>query len=186
MCRSEIEDSFNVDLPVRSYRRPMKPILKRKISSSARINLNKFWNDLEEFYNTNNDRLSNFNDSLKTEYQSLPDYTTDTFDHDRETAENELNEKIELDCMSYVSSSSYMSRSSNFECQSTFCDEDNDSGNEEEWEYSSQSSYSSYSAYSSQSDLSLCDDSEFIQPTRSLLHLFKQIASKWILKNNIF
>ena len=36
--------------PFRSFRRPMKPRLPRKITGSARINLNLYWNELEDFY----------------------------------------------------------------------------------------------------------------------------------------
>ena len=56
MCRQFHEfsaDSKVSTLPeplTRNYRRIMKPKLPRKITASARINLNRFWNELEEFY----------------------------------------------------------------------------------------------------------------------------------------
>ena len=150
MCRSQVEASFcNLDslemddlqIPVRNYRRPMKPILPRKVSSSARINLNKFWNDLEEFYSSFNDRLAS-NETIKTTVGQLPDYTTDVFNQDREAAENDLNEILERSFCS--------TNSSNFDCQSSnissCCDDDDeefDSGNED-WD--SESTYSSDSS----------------------------------------
>lgn len=83
------------DLEVRpkSYRINMKPRLPRKVTASARINLNRFWNELEEFYDRCGSRKVN-NNALMSE---LPAYTTDTHDHARETAENELNERIEAE-----------------------------------------------------------------------------------------
>merc|ERR1712018_714891 len=74
----------------RNYRRVMKPRLPRKITASARINLNRFWNELEEFYNRYDQRTEKPVVKLM-----LPEYTTDTFDHGREQAENELNEDID-------------------------------------------------------------------------------------------
>jgi hypothetical protein len=62
----------------------MKPKLSRKATSAARINLNRFWNELEDFYARQ--------DESKFE---LPAYTTDVFDHEREAAENEANERLE-------------------------------------------------------------------------------------------
>lgn len=90
-----MEDTIAV--PVRNYRTVMKPRLPRKITSSARINLNRFWNELEEFYNRYDDRKAkcNNNNSFNLEYNNLPAYTTDIFDHQRETAENRLNERLE-------------------------------------------------------------------------------------------
>jgi len=91
MCRQFSEIStLSVGLPdplTRSYRRVMKPRLPRKVTASARINLNRFWNELEEFYNRYDQR------SEKPVVQ-LPDYTTDTYDHNRESAENSLNESL--------------------------------------------------------------------------------------------
>ena len=72
----------------RSYRRFMKPRLPRKITASARINLNRFWNELEEFYNRYDARS-------EKPVVKMPQYTTDTFDHKREEAENNLNEEID-------------------------------------------------------------------------------------------
>ncbi len=92
MCRqniSEFSDLLQVapGLPetTRNYRKVMKPRLPRKITASARINLNRFWNELEEFYNRYESRP-------EKPVINLPYYTTDTFDHDREEAENKLNE----------------------------------------------------------------------------------------------
>ncbi len=61
----------------------MKPRLPRKVTANARINLNRFWNELEEFYNR------------REEDFSLPAYTTDAHNHDREEAENRENERRE-------------------------------------------------------------------------------------------
>lgn len=97
MCRQIFhpEDScLNMSNPeplTRNYRRVMKPRLPRKITASARINLNRFWNELEEFYNRYDQRTE------KPVVKLLPEYTTDTFDHKRESAENELNDGIEID-----------------------------------------------------------------------------------------
>ena len=74
----------------RSYRRVMKPRLPRKVTASARINLNRFWNELEEFYNRYDQRK-------EKPVVRLPDYTTDSWDHDREAAENQLNESLQQD-----------------------------------------------------------------------------------------
>merc|ERR1711976_876520 len=68
----------------------MKPRLPRKVTASARINLNRFWNELEEFYNRYDQRA-------EKPVVKLPEYTTDTLDHKREAAENDLNEVIEID-----------------------------------------------------------------------------------------
>ena len=65
----------------------MKPRLPRKVTASARINLNRFWNELEEFYNRYDQRK-------EKPVVQLPDYTTDSWDHDREAAENKLNESL--------------------------------------------------------------------------------------------
>ena len=73
----------------RNYRRIMKPRLPRKVTASARINLNRFWNELEEFYNRYDVRT-------EKPVLKLPEYTTDTYDHTREAAENNLNEDIEV------------------------------------------------------------------------------------------
>ena len=90
MCRQILEKShFQITLPdplPRNNRTLMKPRLPRKITASARINLNRFWNELEEFYNRYDER---------SKPVLLPEYTTDTFDHERESAENKLNEEIE-------------------------------------------------------------------------------------------
>merc|ERR1712038_1068765 len=82
----------NFEVPLRNYRRSMKPRLPRKISAAARINLNRFWNELEEFYNRYDDRKAR---NQNKPIINLPAYTTDTFDHDREAAENALNEQLE-------------------------------------------------------------------------------------------
>jgi hypothetical protein len=128
MCPSQTVELFSeLELPVRNYRRPMKPILRRKATSSARINLNKFWNDLEEFYDSWSERNVN-DESIRTTIERLPEYTADAFNQERESAENDLNEMLERS-----SCSSYSSYSSNFDCESTFsCDDDDfDSGNED-------------------------------------------------------
>ena len=94
MCRQIPQesclDTFNPEPLTRNYRRIMKPRLPRKVTASARINLNRFWNELEEFYNRYDQRT-------EKPVVKLPEYTTDTFDHKREAAENELNEGIEVD-----------------------------------------------------------------------------------------
>ena len=98
MCRQfisteEMESSADCTLPdplTRSYRRVMKPRLPRKVTASARINLNRFWNELEEFYNRYDQRK-------EKPVVRLPDYTTDSWDHDREAAENQLNESLQQD-----------------------------------------------------------------------------------------
>ena len=79
----------------------MKPRLPRKITAQSRINLNRFWNELEEFYNRYDDRKTKNNNNplilqAPTSTFKLPAYTTDTFDHERETAENLLNERLEF------------------------------------------------------------------------------------------
>ena len=95
MCR-EISQKFTdlATIPeplTRNFRRVMKPRLPRKVTASARINLNRFWNELEEFYNRYDDRKE------KPVVKILPEYTTDTFDHVREAAENDLNEQLDLE-----------------------------------------------------------------------------------------
>ena len=87
----EADDLFYVR--PRSYKRPMKPLLPRKATSAARINLNRFWNELEDFYGRYEERRAKNNNNCLME--PLPDYTTDTFDHAREEAENNLNEALE-------------------------------------------------------------------------------------------
>ena len=92
----------SLEVPLRNYRRYMKPRLPRKITAASRINLNRFWNELEEFYNRYDDRKAKNNNSpiiLKLSSDicenKLPAYTTDTFDHEREAAENIWNERLE-------------------------------------------------------------------------------------------
>ena len=92
----------NFEVPLRSYRRYMKPRLPRKITAASRINLNRFWNELEEFYNRYDDRKAKNNNNpiiSKVSFDicenKLPAYTTDTFDHEREAAENIWNERLE-------------------------------------------------------------------------------------------
>ena len=162
------------DLPLRNYRRQMKPILARKVTASARINLNKFWNDLEEFYNRYDDRRTSNNNNplidLKSVYDSMPAYTTDTYDHDREAAENDLNEKMEAE---KFESSTYISYSDNLDMKTSSCDED-DSGSEE-WDCCP----SSYVSYSSQSSRSCCwNDFGFNRPPRTLVELINRISTK--------
>lgn len=167
MCRNLTQEfDSEIELPIRSYRRTMKPILPRKTSSSARINLNKFWNDLEEFY-------SNFNGSnsetIKTTVETLPDYTTDVFNHDREAAENDLNEMLERS-----SCSSYSSTSSDVDCLSVYSSDDGF----EDWD--DQSDFSSYMSYSSsiESIPSCSGDSVKIRPPKTLLPFFKKTWKK--------
>jgi hypothetical protein len=153
----------------------MKPILARKVTASARINLNKFWNDLEEFYNRYDDRRSNNNNNplidFQPECQALPAYTTDTYDHDREAAENELNEKMESE---KFESSTYISYSSNLDLKTTYSCDDNDSGSEE-WD----SCPSSYVSYSSHNKSCCSDDFGFgRQPPRTLIDLIHRISAK--------
>lgn len=115
MCKTiisemSVEDDGKLVPPPRSYRRIMKPRLPRKITSSARININRFWNELEEFYNRCDERRvknnminsRGFNKNIYAHGEEgdddvffLPDYTTDVFDHNREAAENDLNERLE-------------------------------------------------------------------------------------------
>ena len=83
-----IDSSAPLSSQSRSFKRAMKPRLPRKVTSSARINLNRFWNEMEELYNRYDARHSNAADIL-------PPYTTDTFDHRRESAENRANEELE-------------------------------------------------------------------------------------------
>ena len=157
------------DLPARSYRRQMKPILARKVTASARINLNKFWNDLEEFYNRYDDRrLCNNNNpliDLKSVYETLPAYTTDTHDHNREAAENELNERMESE---KFEGSTYISYSSNLDMKTGSDSDDVDSGSEE-WD----SCHPSYMSYSS--NTSCWND---VRPPRTLVDLIHRITSK--------
>ena len=82
------EFDFVANMERRSYRTLMKPRLARKATASARINLNRFWNELEEFY----DRRTKNNNNCG---MAMPDYTTDIHDHAREEAENRANERLE-------------------------------------------------------------------------------------------
>jgi hypothetical protein len=77
----------------------------------------------------------------------LPPYTTDTYDHDREAAENDLNEKMEAEKLERLpsplssspsSSSTYISYSSNADMRSSTSsssslsfDDEHDSGSED-------------------------------------------------------
>ena len=89
------------EVPLRNYRRSMKPRLPRKITASSRINLNRFWNELEEFYSRYDDRKARNNNNpiiskaMSSHDIKLPAYTTDVFGHEREAAENLLNERLE-------------------------------------------------------------------------------------------
>ena len=99
-CSNQLSTS-TFEVPLRNYRRNMKPRLPRKITAQSRINLNRFWNELEEFYNRYDDRKTKNNNNplifqASTSTFNLPPYTTDTFDHERETAENLLNERLEF------------------------------------------------------------------------------------------
>ena len=79
----------------RSFKRCFKPRTARKASAPTRIGLNRFWNELEEFYNRYDDRRARNLGKDLIQGNSLPAYTTDTFDHEREAAENALNERLE-------------------------------------------------------------------------------------------
>merc|ERR1711997_818615 len=81
---NEASYSYLLEVPLRNYRRTMKPRLPRKISAPARINLNRFWNELEEFYNRYDDRRAKNNNNPIITHPSvpavqLPAYTTDPF-----------------------------------------------------------------------------------------------------------
>ena len=54
--------------------------------------MNRFWNELEDFYTRLDERRAKENNNF-----ALPEYTTDAFDHNRETAENDLNARIEAE-----------------------------------------------------------------------------------------
>lgn len=99
MCLSHEPSIFTTPPPPsyptitsRSFRKVLKPRLPRKVTASARINLNRFWNELEEFYDRYDRRRLN---TCGLKSANLPAYTTDTLDHNREEAENELNERLE-------------------------------------------------------------------------------------------
>ena len=161
------------DLPARNYRRQMKPILPRKVTASARINLNKFWNDLEEFYNRYDDRrLGNNNNPVIDVFEPLPAYTTDTYDHDREAAENDLNEKMEAE---KFEGSTYISYSSNLDLRpsssSSSFDDDQDSG---VGDLDTTSYYSTSSSYPTRT----CWADASPRPPRNLLDLILRISSK--------
>ena len=166
------------DLPARNYRRQMKPVLPRKVTASARINLNKFWNDLEEFYNRYDDRrLSNNNNPVIDVYDRLPAYTTDTYDHDREAAENDLNERMEAEKFegsTYVSFSSNLdlrpSSSSSSSSSSSF-DDDQDSG-------LGDLDGSSYYLPNATCPTRTCWSDVSPRPPRNLLDLIQRISSK--------
>merc|ERR1712080_619075 len=66
-----------------AVRRLMKPRLPRKVTSTARINLNKFWGELEEFYTRGR---------TETEKPIVMPVWENT---DSEEEENRLNEQIE-------------------------------------------------------------------------------------------
>ncbi|XP_059084861.1 uncharacterized protein LOC131881886 [Tigriopus californicus] len=89
----------DLEVPLRCHKRTMRPRLPRKLTSAARINLNRFWNELEDFYHRFDDRR--FRDHVQhlpaqsVDTLEVVSYTTDGFDHERETAENRLNELLE-------------------------------------------------------------------------------------------
>ena len=95
MCHSKDIDAVvsGYTPPRRDFRRVFKPRLPRKVTSSARINLNRFWNELEDFYSRYDDRRAKNNNNSQSII--IPPYTTDAFDHRREEAENRLNEQLE-------------------------------------------------------------------------------------------
>ena len=98
MCQTKINQTLEITLkgfppttavmPGRPVRKIIKPRLPRKITSSARINLNMFWNELEDFYTRYDNRRVKSNNS-----QLIP--TNNTSDHARESAENRFNENLE-------------------------------------------------------------------------------------------
>ena len=92
LCFNMEDFDFVSNMERRSYRTVMKPRLPRKVTASARINLNRFWNELEEFYDR---RTKNNSSNSSNNFVAMPDYTTDTCDHAREEAENRANERLE-------------------------------------------------------------------------------------------
>ena len=76
-----IKDKKNVIPPVdRRQRKIVKPKFPRKITSSCIINLNKFWNELEDFYiNRTSSKVITFSNEDST----------------NEEMENSINENIE-------------------------------------------------------------------------------------------
>jgi len=77
-------------IPVTKKTRPaarqlMKPRLPRKVTTSARINLNKFWGELEEFYTRGR--------TVTEKPIVIPEWTNT----DSEEEENRLNEQIEAE-----------------------------------------------------------------------------------------
>ena len=95
MCLENIYEMAEADIfplpPTRSYKKTMKATTRRKLTSSTRINLNRFWNELEEFYDRYEERKENNNNNRVV----LPDWSRDNTD--REEAENRMNESIECD-----------------------------------------------------------------------------------------
>ncbi len=85
----------------------MKPRLPRKITSSARINLNRFWNELEDFYTRREERRQQLADSVDKE----------NLDTAREEEENALNERLEAEADSdddpFIFPGSYLRLSDN-------------------------------------------------------------------------
>jgi hypothetical protein len=54
-------DSPTTDYPLpprRERRRSMKKMTSRKVSSQDRININRFWNEMEDFYSRQQDELA--------------------------------------------------------------------------------------------------------------------------------
>ena len=95
LCFNFEDFDFVSNMERRSYRTVMKPRLPRKITASARINLNRFWNELEEFYDRRTKNNNNCSSNSSNSFEVMPDYTTDTHDHAREEAENRANERLE-------------------------------------------------------------------------------------------
>ncbi|XP_069705797.1 uncharacterized protein [Periplaneta americana] len=69
----------------RTFRQPMKPMLPRKLTSSARINLNQYWNILEELVHCD----------ISMDIQDGGENFVDDFDMSNEINENLANERLE-------------------------------------------------------------------------------------------
>ncbi len=95
-CLFHLEDMST--LPERrSYRTHMRRASAGRASARHRVAINRFWNEMEEFYDRHEERKAREagNARLIKELRSMPSYTTDWWDHDREQAENRINESME-------------------------------------------------------------------------------------------
>ena len=74
MClERKLEEATNKSMSVmRRPRKICKPRLPRRITSSCKINLNKFWNELEDFYSgtTSTSILPAWNETAKEELEN--------------------------------------------------------------------------------------------------------------------